>query len=116
MLNVFYRDSHLQGRMSGPLKVIGNLFKSLDDCGIEYAINEEVHKHNFFLHWDPYHVEVYKTIKNKESLLVGPQMWPFDPEFKEHCYNMICDKVILKYSKAELGIDDVLITDEVMSE
>ena len=27
MLNVFYRDSHLQGRMSGPLKVIGNLFK-----------------------------------------------------------------------------------------
>ena len=83
MLNVFYRDSHLQGRMSGPLKVIGNLFKSLDDCGIEYAVNEEVHKHNFFLHWDPYHVEVYKTIKNKESLLVGPQMWPFAPEFKE---------------------------------
>ena len=39
-----------------------------------------------------------------------------DPEFKEHCYKMICDKVILKYSKAELGIDDVLITDEVMSE
>ena len=83
MLNVFYRDSHLQGRMSGPLKVIGNLFKSLDDCGIEYAINEEVHKHNFFLHWDPFHVEVYKNIKNKESLLVGPQMWPFAPEFKE---------------------------------
>ncbi len=83
MLNVFYRDSHLQGRMSGPLKVIGNLFKSLDDCGIEYAVNEEVHKHNFFLHWDPYHVEVYKNIKNKESLLVGPQMWPFAPEFKE---------------------------------
>ena len=83
MLNVFYRDSHLQGRMSGPLKVIGNLFKSLDDCGIEYAVNEEVHEHNFFLHWDPYHVEVYKNLKNKETLLVGPQMWPFAPEFEE---------------------------------
>ena len=42
MLNVFYRDSHLQGRMSGPLKVIENLLKSLDDCGVEYAVNEEV--------------------------------------------------------------------------
>ncbi len=83
MFNVFYRDSHLGGRMSGPLKVIQNLFQSLDDCGIEYGVNEEVYKHNFFLHWDPYHVEVYKNIKNKESLLVGPQMWPFAPEFKE---------------------------------
>ena len=83
MFNIFYRTSHLQGRMSGPMKVIQSLCKSLDDCGVEYATNEEVYKHNFFLHWDPYHVEVYKNIKNKESLLVGPQMWPFAPEFKE---------------------------------
>ena len=83
MLNIFYRTSHLQGRMSGPMKVIQSLCQSLDDCGVKYATNEEVYKHNFFLHWDPYHVEVYKNIKNKESLLVGPQMWPFAPEFKE---------------------------------
>ena len=83
MLNIFYRTSHLQGRMSGPMKVIQNLCQSLDDCGIKYATNTEEYKHNFFLHWDPYQVEVYKKIKNKESLLVGPQMWPFAPEFKE---------------------------------
>ena len=83
MLNIFYRTSHLQGRMSGPLKVIQNLCQSLEDCGIKYATNTEEYKHNFFLHWDPYQVEVYKKIKNKESLLVGPQMWPFAPEFKE---------------------------------
>ena len=83
MLNIFYRTSHIQVRMSGPMKVIQSLCQSLDDCGVEYATNEEVYKHNFFLHWDPYHVEVYKNIKNKESLLVGPQMWPFAPEFKE---------------------------------
>ena len=83
MLNIFYRTSHLQGRMSGPMKVIQCLCQSLDDCGVKYATNEEVYKHNFFLHWDHYHVEVYKNIKNKESLLVGPQMWPFAPEFKE---------------------------------
>ena len=83
MLNIFYRTSHLQGRMSGPMKVIQNLVQSLEDCGIKYAVNEEVYKHNFFLHWDPYHVEVYKNIKNKESLLVGPQVWPFAPEFKQ---------------------------------
>tara|TARA_Y100001970_G_scaffold141416_1_gene174059 strand:- start:440 stop:1249 length:810 start_codon:yes stop_codon:yes gene_type:complete len=69
--------------MSGPLKVIQNLCQSLEDCGIKYATNTEEYKHNFFLHWDPYQVEVYKKIKNKESLLVGPQMWPFAPEFKE---------------------------------
>ena len=83
MYNIFYRTSHLQGRMSGPMKVIQSLCQSLDDLGVKYATNEEVYKHNFFLHWDPYHVEVYKNIKNKESLLVGPQMWPFAPEFKE---------------------------------
>ena len=69
--------------MSGPLKVIQNLCQSLEDCGVKYATNTEEYKHNFFLHWDPYQVEVYKTIKNKESLLVGPQMWPFAPEFKQ---------------------------------
>ena len=57
MLNVFYRDSHLQGRMSGPLKVIENLLRSLKDCGVEYAVNEESYEHNFFLHWDPPHIE-----------------------------------------------------------
>ena len=39
-----------------------------------------------------------------------------DPEFKEHCYKLICDKVILKYSKADLGIDDVVVTDEVLGD
>ena len=39
-----------------------------------------------------------------------------DEEFKEHCYKMICDKVILKYTKADLGIDDVEITNEVLGD
>ena len=39
-----------------------------------------------------------------------------DTEFKEHCYKLICDKVILKYSKADLGIDDVVVTDEVLGD
>ena len=29
---------------------------------------------------------------------------------------MICDKVILKYTKADLGIDDVVITEEVLGD
>ena len=29
---------------------------------------------------------------------------------------MICDKVILKYTKADLGIDDVEITEEVLGD
>ena len=39
-----------------------------------------------------------------------------DEEFKSHCYQLICDKVILKYNKGEIGIDDVEVTDEIMDE
>ena len=39
-----------------------------------------------------------------------------DAEFREYCYDLICDKVILKYTKADLGIDDVEITEEVVGE
>ena len=35
-----------------------------------------------------------------------------DAEFKEYCYNMICDKVILKYEK-NFGIDDVTVEEEI---
>jgi hypothetical protein len=83
MLNIFYRDSHLQGRMSGPKKVIQNLFHSLNDVGIPYAENEEKYENNLFLHWDPYQVNNYAQIKNKETLLVGPQVWPFASEFSQ---------------------------------
>ena len=41
--------------------------------------------------------------------------WPEylkDEEFKSHCYQMICDKVVLKYEK-NFGIDDVIIEEEV---
>ena len=34
-----------------------------------------------------------------------------DEEFREHCYNLICDKVILKYEK-NYGIDDVIVEEE----
>ncbi len=35
-----------------------------------------------------------------------------DEKFKEHCYNLICGKVILKYEK-NFGIDDVTIEEEI---
>lgn len=69
--------------MSGPKKVIQNLLHSLNDVGIPYAENEEKYENNLFLHWDPYQVNNYAQIKNKETLLVGPQVWPFAPEFSQ---------------------------------
>ena len=39
-----------------------------------------------------------------------------DGEFKSYCYQLICDKVILKYNKAEIGIDDVEVTEEVLGD
>jgi hypothetical protein len=34
-----------------------------------------------------------------------------DEALREHCYNLICDKVILKYEK-NFGIDDVVVEEE----
>ena len=39
-----------------------------------------------------------------------------DEEFKSYCYQLICDKVILKYNKAEIGIDDVEVTEEALGD
>ncbi len=33
-------------------------------------------------------------------------------EFREYCYDLICDKVILKYDK-NFGIDDVVVEEEI---
>ena len=39
-----------------------------------------------------------------------------DEELKSYCYQLICDKVILKYKNAEIGIDDVEVTEEVLGD
>ena len=39
-----------------------------------------------------------------------------EPGLKEYVYNLICEKVILRYDKSALGIDDVEVTDEVLDE
>ena len=83
MLNIFYTEEGLTGRMSGPKKVIDNLKRSLDDCEIDYAINQEIHKHNFFLQWNPHCAAHYTNLKNKDTLLIGPQFWPFGTNFDE---------------------------------
>lgn len=83
MLNVFYRDEHLQGRMSGPKKVIENLIRSLEDTDTPFSFNQEKYENNLFLHWDAPHIQRYQNLKNKETLLVGPQIWPFAPDFND---------------------------------
>ena len=57
------------------------------------------------------------TMKNHngEELKFQSKDWSAqlrDTEFKEHCYKLICDKVILKYEK-NFGIDDVIVEEEV---
>ena len=39
-----------------------------------------------------------------------------DKELRDYVYNLICDKVILKYTKEDLGIDDVEHSDEPVPE
>ncbi|MAH43165.1 hypothetical protein CL614_10730 [archaeon] len=39
-----------------------------------------------------------------------------DPELKKYVYNLICDKLILKYQSHQLGIDDITETDDVVDD
>ena len=39
-----------------------------------------------------------------------------DVDFQEYTYNLICEKVILKYDSGNLGIDDVSTSDEFADE
>ena len=55
------------------------------------------------------------TNQNGEELKFQSKDWSEqlkDEEFRKHCYNLICDKVILKYEK-NYGIDDVVVEEEL---
>lgn len=39
-----------------------------------------------------------------------------DVELKKHVYDLICEKVILKYQSSKLGIDDVVETNRVVDD
>ena len=39
-----------------------------------------------------------------------------NPELKQYCYDRICEACILKYDSKELGIDDVVETEEAVDE
>ena len=48
--------------------------------------------------------------KDFEKLVLG------NSELKEYCYQRICEACILKYDSKQLGVDDVVETDEVVDE
>ena len=48
--------------------------------------------------------------KDFEGLIEG------NSELKEYCYQRICEACILKYDSKQLGVDDVVETDEVVDE
>ena len=39
-----------------------------------------------------------------------------NPELKGDCYQRICEACILKYDSKQLGVDDVVETDDVVDE
>lgn len=77
MINLWYEDNNLNGRMSGPLKVILNLKESLQEYGIDYSINEDYFTKNFLLHYDANGYQKHENLEH-DSCFIGPQFWPFD--------------------------------------
>lgn len=84
MINLFYDPGYWGGtsKMNGPRKVIDNLFKSLDQESIPYAINVEEYKYNFLLHYD-YRGYLKHSKLELENCIIGPQIWFFDEHVKE---------------------------------
>ena len=56
-------------------------------------------------------IKEYKFLsKDFENLLLE------NPDLKEYCYKQICEACILTYDSKQLGVDDVVETDEVVDE
>jgi hypothetical protein len=81
MINVFYNIGSYGGMTRGPTKVVKNLLQSLDDCNIFYRSNEELYEYNLFLGWDDFSYNQYCKLKNKENVLIGPQIWPWSSQW-----------------------------------
>ncbi len=82
MLNVFYDVSTYGGNTRGPTKVVENLLQALSDCNIQYSENKEIYDHNIFLGWDDVTCASYNSLQNKKNVLIGPQIWPWDPRWQ----------------------------------
>lgn len=77
MINLWYEDNHLRGRMNGPLKVILNLRESLEESGIGYSVNDNLYNKNLLLHYDANGHKKHEHLDH-DSCFIGPQIWPFD--------------------------------------
>lgn len=87
MINIWYDSPYPKNTVRGPVKVIENLTRSFQECGVEYSINYEKYDHNFMIYWNS---DTYCKLKNKESLLIGPQVWMWDTTFSpEYEYSKV---------------------------
>jgi len=88
MINVFFESAYWGGtnRMTGPRAVIRNLFESLEQEKVPYAINEEKYKYNFLVQYDRNGYLKHSKL-NLENCFIGPQIWFFDEhtiELQQH--------------------------------
>lgn len=77
MINVFYEPVKYIGHLNGPAKVVNNLFESLQQEKILYAINEEKYQYNLLLHYDEMGQEKHSKL-TLENCVIGPSFWVFD--------------------------------------
>jgi hypothetical protein len=79
MINLWYNtNAYPPGVVRGPVKVLDNTIRALEDLNIPFSLNSEKYKCNWILHWDP---KFYMPLKSRDKILVGPQIWPFEPSF-----------------------------------
>jgi hypothetical protein len=81
MINLWYENAYSPGIVRGPVKVITNTIRALEECDINFSLNFERYEYNFFLPWNPEYYGIYSKLKSKKKFLVGPQIWPLSREF-----------------------------------
>jgi hypothetical protein len=79
MINLWYSESYWghSRTCSGPQKVVQNLIESLEECNIEYVINDDKYRYNYLIQ---YNSEAYLKHEklDHDTCVIGPQIWPFD--------------------------------------
>lgn len=79
MINLWYSESYWghTKTCSGPQKVVQNLIEALEECNIEYSINQDKYEYNYLIQYNSEAHSKHEKLEH-DTCVIGPQIWPFD--------------------------------------
>ena len=115
-IGIKIRAQVIKNRLGPPLRSADFVLyfdKGIDDFG---SWLEVLKAHNLVKQGGAWYTMNDHTGKELKFQSKDFQSLMTDADFREYTYNLICEKVILKYDSGKLGIDDVSTSDEFADE